>query len=79
MNGVNSAGGTVIHQLAYDTDVGTNTDLGTTGFYDGRSSDQNTLFNVVKTIGMTTDSTKSGLTGTTSISRMTTQKWIIKY
>ena len=30
-------------------------------------------------IGITTDSTKSGLTGTTSISRMTTQKWVIKY
>ena len=81
MNGVNSAGQTVIHQLAYDTNVGTNTGLGTTGFYDGRTSDngQNPLFNVVKTVGMTTDSSKSGLTGTASISRMTTQKWIIKY
>lgn len=81
MNGVNSAGQTVIHQLAYNTNVGTNTNLGTTGFYDGNTGNtaQNPLFNVVKTVGMTTDSTKSGLTGTTSISRMTTQKWIIKY
>ena len=81
MNGVNSAGGTVIHQLAYNTNVGTNTNLGTTGFYDGNVNNtaQNPLFNVVKTVGMTTDSSKSGLTGTTSISRMTTQKWVIKY
>lgn len=32
-----------------------------------------------KTVGVITDSSKSGLTGTTIISRMTTQKWIIKY
>ena len=32
-----------------------------------------------KVLGVTTDASKSGLTGSTTISRMTTQQWIIKY
>lgn len=61
MNGVNSAGGTVVQQLAYNTQVGISTGLGNFGFYDGSNASNNILFNEVKTLGLTTDSTKSGI------------------